>query len=141
MFSIKSSRGSTALTTPLVIAISLFFIALLLVFCVNALMPFIWYEKLSSHSLKYIFVMEEYGYLTPDERNNLLIELASSGFDTDNVTISATVTPIEYGEPIFLEIVYNYDMVTPALNEGSLSTTEQNSTVVMNVSRQSISKR
>ncbi len=141
MFNIRSSRGSTALTTPLVIAISLFFIALLLVFCVNALMPFIWYEKLSSHSLKYIFVMEEYGYLTPDERKNLLNDLNSSGFDTGNVTILATSTPVEYGEPIFLEIVYNYGMVTPALNEGSLSTTDQNSTVVMNVSRQSVSKR
>ncbi len=138
---IKSNKGSAVLTTPIVIAISLFLLALLTVFCVNYLMPFIWYEKLSSHSLKYIFVMEEYGYLTPDERNNLLNDVASAGFNTNEITINATNAPEEYGEPIFLDIYYNYKMALPVLDNGRLSAAKQENIVQMNIRKQSISKR
>lgn len=138
---IKSNKGSAVLTTPIVIAISLFLLALLTVFCVNYLMPFIWYEKLSSQSLKYIFVMEEYGYLTPDERNNLLNDLAFAGFDANEVTINATNAPEEYGEPIFLDISYNYKIALPVLDNRRLSAVKQENTVQMNIRKQSISKR
>lgn len=141
MISLKDNKGSAVLTTPIVLAISLFFLALFLVFIVNMLMPFIWYEKLSGQTLKYIFVMEEYGYLTNDERNSLLNELSSSGFDKSKITITSTDAPVDYGEPIFLNISYNYNMHLPVLNNGSLSADNQDNTVVMNVRRQSVSKR
>lgn len=138
---INSNRGSAVITTPLVIAISLFFFSLLTVFCINFLMPFIWYEKLSSQSLKYIFVMEEYGYLTQEERNNITSELVSSGFDTDSISVSATEIPSDYGDPIYLDITYNYRINLPMLNSGSLSATNQSNIIQMNVRRQSVSKR
>ena len=141
MTNLKSNKGSAVLTTPIVLAISLFFLALFLVYIVNMLMPFIWYEKLSGQTLKYIFVMEEYGYLTNDERNSLVAELDSSGFDTSKIIITSTDSPASYGDPIFLNVSYVYDLLLPILNTGSLSTVNQNNTIIMNVKRQSISKR
>jgi hypothetical protein len=141
MTKLKSNKGSAVLTTPIVLAISLFFLALFLVYIVNMLMPFIWYEKLSGQTLKYIFVMEEYGYLTNDERNSLVTELGSSGFDTSKITITSTDAPVEYGEPIFLNVIYNYSMLLPVLNNSSLSTVNKDNSIIMNVRRQSISKR
>lgn len=141
MTNLKSNNGSAVLTTPIVLAISLFFLALFLVYIVNMLMPFIWYEKLSGQTLKYIFVMEEYGYLTNDERNSLLTELGSSGFDTSKIAITSTDAPVEYGEPIFLNINYDYSLLLPVLNTSSLSTVNKDNSIIMNVRRQSISKR
>ena len=141
MYSIKSSKGSTALTTPIVIAISMFLIALLIVFVVNMLMPFIWYEKLSLQSLKYIFVMEEYGYLTPAERINIVNELKTQNFDVTKIDIVATDAPVGYGEPIFLNITYDYSYSIPVLNPGTLSTINENRELQMILRRQSISKR
>lgn len=141
MINIKSNKGSSVVTAPLVIVISLFLFALLTIFCVNYLMSFVWYEKLSAQSLKYIFIMEEYGYLTPSEKTALTDDLNSAGFDTSNVSVSATDIPAGYGEPIFLNISYKYKMMLPVLNSSSLSTTKQESTVEMNIRKQSISKR
>ena len=141
MLILKSNKGSAVLTTPIVLAISLFFLALFLVYIVNMLMPFIWYEKLSSQTLRYMFIMEEYGYLTPDEKNSLVSELDSSGFDTSKITITSTDAPVEYGEPIFLNINYNYSLLLPVLNKSSLSTVNKDNSIIMKVRRQSISKR
>jgi hypothetical protein len=138
---LKQNSGSAVITTPIIIAISFFMIALLLVFAVNILMPYIWYEKLSGYSLKYIFIMEEYGSLTSVEKNNLLDELKSGGFDEDNITIVATETLQDYGMPIFLNISYKYPMKLPKLLSGRMTAVFQSNQVEMNVRRQSVSKR
>ena len=128
----KKNRGSEIITTPVVIAIGLMLIATMIVFCVNILMPYIWYEKLSSTCLKYVFVMEEYGYLTAIERNNLINELKEQGFDTTQLTIQSTSRRQMYGSPITLNVKYNYKMKLPIVG---------NKNVVMNISRESVSKR
>ncbi len=130
--SFKNNRGSEVITTPLVIAIGLILIAMLIVFCVNILMPYIWYEKLSSTCLKYVFVMEEYGYLTSIEKNNLVNELKNQGFDTSKLTIQSTSKRQMYGSPIFLNARYVYKMKLPLIG---------NKNVMMNINRESVSKR
>ena len=77
----KKKTGSAIVTTPIVIAIGIMIISALIVLMINILMPYIWYEKLSSTCIKYIYVMEEFGYLTKNEVNNLKEELESQGFD------------------------------------------------------------
>ena len=69
---IKNNKGSTIVTTPVIIAIGMILISILIVFTIKILMPYIWYEKLSSTCIKYIFVMEDYGYLTKTEKKNLI---------------------------------------------------------------------
>ena len=56
----KSKRGSAILTTPLIIAIGIMFVAALIVLAVEIIAPYIWYERLSSICIKYVFVMEDY---------------------------------------------------------------------------------
>ncbi|MGE5329010.1 MAG: hypothetical protein ACM3KR_05865 [Deltaproteobacteria bacterium] len=137
----KSQEGSTAAAAPIVIAISMFLISILIVVCINMLVPFIWYEKLSLESLKYIFIMEEYGYLTQNEKKHLLDELTAEKFSPDDIDVVATDKPTEYGEPIFLNIIYTYTYKFPFLNGNSLSTESREMSIPMIIRRQSVSKR
>lgn len=66
----KKNKGNAILTTPIIIAIGIFIVSTLVVLAIKILMPYIWYEKLSSTCIKYVFVMEEYGYLTKNEASN-----------------------------------------------------------------------
>jgi len=141
MHKYRSEAGSTAVGAPIVIAISMFLIALLIVVCVNILMPFIWYEKLSLESLKYIFVMEEYGYLTQEEKTRLINQLTADHFDPAAIDVTATDQSVEYGEPIFLNITYSYTYNIPFLKGDALSAEKNERTIQMVVRRQSVSKR
>ncbi|MGE5472707.1 MAG: hypothetical protein ACM3UU_00610 [Ignavibacteriales bacterium] len=137
----KSQRGSTSVGAPIITAISMFLIALLVVVCVNIILPFIWYEKLSLESLKYIFIMEEYGYLTRDEKSRLVNELTLEHFEQSKIDVSATEQPVDYGEPIFLNITYTYTYNLPFLKGNSLSAENRERAIQMIVRRQSVSKR
>lgn len=127
-----NNKGSAIVTTPIIIVIGLMIISTLIVLMVNMLMPYIWYEKLSSTSIKYVYIMEEYGYLTKNEVNNLKKELKEQGFEEDKISIGYTSTRVEYGKPIFLEIKYDYQINMPF---------NSNIDVPMMVSRNSVSKR
>ena len=128
----KKNRGSEIITTPVIIAIGMMLVAMLIVFCIKILTPYIWYEKLSSTCLKYVFVMEEYGYLTNKEKNNLTTELIDQGFNKNNLKISYTSTRQGYGNPIHLSVNYTYKMSLPIVGE---------KIVPMNINRESVSKR
>ena len=127
-----SEKGSTIITTPLIIAIGVMIVSMIIVIAVNIITPYLWYEKLSSTCIKYIYVMEEFGYLTKNEANNLKKELKNQGFDEKELLIGYTATRVEYGSPIFLEIKYNYKTEIPF--EGSVD-------VPMVITRNSVSKR
>lgn len=128
----KRNRGSAVITTPIIIAIGIMIITMLIAFSVNIIMPYIWYEKLSSTAIKYIYVMEEYGYLTKTEVKNLKNELKNQGFSEENMSIGYTSTRVEYGNPIFLKVSYDYEVELPM---------GKNLKVPMVITRNSVSKR
>lgn len=128
----KNKKGSAILTTPIIIAIGIMFVAGLIVIAVEIITPYIWYERLSSTCIKYIFVMEEYGYLTKQEVTNLKNELANYGFDEDKLKIKYTSSRVSYGNPIFLNATYDYTIDFPLLDSKS---------VPMEIVRNSVSKR
>lgn len=130
--SMKNKKGGTLITTPIVVAMSILFVGMLIVVGVKILTPYIWYEKLSSACIKYIFVMEEYGYLTRTEMTNFKRELVASGFDENELDISYTASRVSYGNPIFLKVRYDYKLDLPFGN-----------TVIvpMELTRNSVSKR
>ena len=86
----KKQKGSTIITTPLVIMIGIMMVTTLMVSAVKIIMPYIWYEKLSSACMKYIFVLEEYGYLTKKEGQMLLDDLEKQGFSKNAIQIAYT---------------------------------------------------
>lgn len=128
----RKNRGNTIITTPIILAIGILFISGLIVIGVKILTPYIWYEKLSSTCIKYIFVMEEFGYLTKTESGKLKQELIEAGFDKDKLNIGYTASRVTYGNPIFLKVSYQYKMKLPFVDEYY---------VPMEITRNSVSKR
>ena len=127
-----SNRGSEIITTPIIMALGMILIAILIVFSIKILTPYIWYEKLSSTCLKYVFIMEEYGYLTNKEKKNLTNELIAQGFEKEELNIYCTSKKQSYGMPIYLNIDYTYKLEIPLLGEREIQ---------MNINRESVSKR
>lgn len=128
----KSNKGNAILTTPIIIAIGMAIVSTLIVLTVKIMMPYIWYEKLSSACIKYIFVMEEYGYLTKKEANSLKDELKRQGFDEDNLNIYYTSSRVDYGNPIYIRLNYDYELELPIIG---------NKKIPMVIERNSVSKR
>lgn len=128
----RKQKGSSIITTPIVIAIGIMLISTLIVMAVKILMPYIWYEKLSSSAIKYIFVMEEFGYLTKKEANSLKEELVKQGFEEEKLYLDYTKSRVNYGDPIYLKVSYDYNLNLPLSKE---------TTIPMVVERNSVSKR
>ena len=128
----KKENGNSILTTPIIIAIGIILISILIVSTSKILMPYIWYEKLSSTCLKYVFVIEEYGYLTKKEAKLLLDELEKQGFEREKIKIDYTSKMVDYGDEIYLKIEYEYEFDLPLVGEQS---------VPMQIEKYSICKR
>ena len=114
---IKGEKGSTVLVTPLIWVISILIFLFFLVTSLNVIEPFVIYQKISETSLKYIFIMEEYGYLTDRDRVKLKEELISKGLKGESITIRATSDLQDYGTPISLIINYKHSMNLPSFEE------------------------
>lgn len=128
----KNNKGSAILTTPIIIAIGIMLVTSLIVLAVQMLIPYLWYEKLSSTCIKYIYIMEEYGYLTSKEARVLKEDLKEQGFNVENLKLKYTNYRVEYGEPITLSLLYDYKIKLPFMNEQNIQ---------MKVERNSVSKR
>lgn len=109
----KNEKGSSIITAPIIITIGIVLVSILIVTSIKILMPYIWYEKLSSTCLKYVFVIEEYGYLTKKEASMLLEELENQGFVRDKIKLDYTSKIVDYGEEIYLKIKYEYELELP----------------------------
>ena len=105
---IKSNKGSTILITPIIWVITIFIFIFFIVFGVRIIEPFMIYQKMSSTALKYIFVMEEFGYLNKSDEKSLKNELVSKGLKNENILITATNQLKDYGEVIELTVIYQH---------------------------------
>ena len=128
----KKQSGNAILTTPLLIAIGTILIAILTVTTIKILMPYIWYEKLSSTCIKYVFVIEEYGYLTKKETKLLIDQLEKEGFEREKIKLEYTSKAVNYGDEIYLKIKYDYNLKIPMIGE---------KTIPMQIEKYSICKR
>lgn len=109
----RKQNGNSIITAPIIITIGIVMISILIVTSTKILVPYIWYEKLSSTCLKYVFVIEEYGYLTKKEAVNLLNELERQGFEKEKIALEYTEKAVEYGDEIYLKIGYEYEFELP----------------------------
>jgi len=105
---LNNERGSVIITAPIITIAMFFVICITIVIAIEVVKPFVIYEKISSVALKYIFVMEEYGYLNDIEKNNLISELENKGIERSKLSISGDNVIQDYGEPINLKIEYEY---------------------------------
>lgn len=128
----NKENGNSIITAPIIITIGIVLISVLIVTSIKILVPYIWYEKLSSACLKYVFVIEEYGYLTKKEALNLLDELEKQGFEKEKISLEYTEKAVEYGDEIYLKIGYDYEFELPITGKKS---------VPMQIEKYSICKR
>ena len=70
--------------------------------------------------------------MTKQEANKLKEELVGYGFKEDKINIKYTTTRVSYGNPIFLEVAYEYEIDFPMM---------ETSSVPMKITRNSVSKR
>ncbi len=129
---LSNKSGSSVLTTPIIIAFGIMIVTVLLLLVVEVIMPYLWYEKLSSTSIKYVYLMEEFGYLTNKEVNLLKDDLENQGFKMKNINIEYTNNKVDYGEPIYLKIFYKYELKIPLASSKLID---------MQVERNSVCKR
>lgn len=129
---LSNKSGSSVLTTPIIIAFGIMTVTVLLLLVVEVIMPYLWYEKLSSTSIKYVYLMEEFGYLTNKEANLLKDDLENQGFKMKNINIEYTNNKVDYGEPIYLKIFYKYELKIPLASSKLID---------MQVERNSVCKR
>lgn len=130
----NNKKGNTAVTYPLILFISIMCIIIISIFFINSIFPFIWYQKLNLITQKYMFVIEKFGYLTDLEKNTLIKELATQGFDTSKIEIYAPNNKKSYGELLDFKIKYKYKYKN--INGFTL----QDKTINMVVSKSSYSK-
>lgn len=137
---IKRNKGSTILATPIIWVITIFIFIFFIVFMVRVLEPFTIYQKISETTLKYIFVMEEFGCLNKKEKEALQQELAKKGLDISNINIYATEVEKEYGEMVELNIEYKYPFKKTVFNNTFNPQYEEDSINIC-VSKKGVSKR
>lgn len=125
-------------TYPLILFISILFLIAVGVFLINAIFPFIWYQKLNTTAQKYMFVIEKFGYLTQSEKETLLNDLNAQGFDISQIEIEAPNKRMSYGEVIELKIKYRYEYTNVIYSSNKLGT--QKKYIDMVVSKLSYSK-
>ena len=133
-------KGNSVITLPLLIAFSTIGIGVLSVFLITLIKPYILYEKMLSTSLRYMFVLEEYGYLNDNDEKLLIKELENQGFKRENIIINATKEKKEYGESVQLIIEYRYNMNLPFFNENSLIINKQDKGLIMRVVKYGVCK-
>ena len=77
------------------------------------LMPFLAYQKMQTVVVKYMYVIEKYGYLTKAEYNNLVNDVISCGIDEKTISIEYPSFPQEYGTLLKLKVqgVYTSNLV------------------------------
>lgn len=137
---IFSEKGNSMIAIPIVVMIIFFIFTVFSITFVNILKPFVVYEKLSSTSLKYIFIMEEYGYLTNKERDKLKKDLENKGLEKEKINLRATGEKQDYGEPLSLILSYECPLTIPTFNNSFIPILDTKN-IEVKVTKYSFSKR
>lgn len=91
---------------PIVFVFCIIGIIVLGITAFNIIEPFIWQQKLNKISVKYMFIIEKFGYLTPKEKNDMMLDLKENGFKIENISVDAPDKIKNYGELIEFCIKY-----------------------------------
>lgn len=134
-------KANSVITVPILLVLCITVICTIGVLLMNMLQPYIMYEKLLSTSLRYMFVLEEYGYLTEYDKQLLINDLVEQGFEKDDLFIETTQTMQDYGDTVYLSITYYYTLNLPFVHNSTLIVENVPYTNVMKVVKYGISKR
>lgn len=100
----KDKKGN--ITQLFTLIVSLAILVITIVYILNMLTPFIWYQKLQNIADKYVYVVERFGYLTESENEELFKELIKEGFDINNIYLECPSKKLAYGEKFKFNLSY-----------------------------------
>ena len=103
-----NKNGSSAISTTLSTMFCIFLLAVFAVSIMQMLMPFLAYQKMQTVVVKYMYVIEKYGYLTKAEYNNLVNDVISCGIDEKTISIEYPSSPQVYGTLLKLKVQGDY---------------------------------
>ena len=135
---IYRKKGISMISNSIMLLISMLFITVIFIFSVNAIIPFIWYEKLNNVALKYMFVIEKYGYLTESEKNLMLADMERQGFNLSKINIDYPKNKEAYGQLVYLNIHYNMEIDAINFSNGEILLKKQ--TIPLNIIKNSFCK-
>lgn len=133
----KKSKGY--INVMLAFIISLIFFFMIFVYTIEYTQPIVKYITLNQKVRKYILIMEKDGGLSPSNLNSLKTELVKSGFNESDLTINATMTPVDFGQEITLEVEYKFKKIEKTIN--GLLVVSNEKIMPMKVKKSSTSKR
>lgn len=136
----KRQKGSSLISMPIIMVVVFLMLVTLIITFVRLMEPFIIYEKMSSLSLKYIFIMEDYGFLTNKEKDKIAEELSDKGLNRSKIIVTGTDTLKDYGEPIWLRISYTHEIKMPYFINSVIPDFHEKP-VNINIEKKSFSKR
>lgn len=86
-------------------------ICIFLAVIIDCITPLLLQQKLQQIAIKYMYVIEKYGYLTSREKTRLIEELSTKGFETSKITIEYPKSQMPYGSLIEFSISYKYTSI------------------------------
>lgn len=128
-------KGNSIIATPIMISISVIALFMLFTVIVNLIMPFSIYQKIDNIAIKYMFIVEKFGFLTEEEKNNLLSDLDLEGINSNYVTLEYPNKKEPYGNLVTLKISYEYNY---SITNFSISNKKEKT--IISVTKNSFSK-
>lgn len=94
------------ITQIFTLIVSMAILVITIVYIINMISPFIWYQKMQNIADKYVYIVERFGYLTDSEKSELYKELSKEGFDINNITLECPSRKLEYGQMFNFNLTY-----------------------------------
>lgn len=133
-----NKNGNGIVSMPIILVICIIILIVIGVNFIGIIKPFIMYEKLNRICEKYMFIIEKFGYLTTNEREGLINELKTKGFEASKIAINAPSSLKSYGELISFNVTYDMTYKLLYFEHGKLKL--KDNTVKLNVLKNSYSK-
>ena len=111
----KNKKGEVTQIFTLLVSFAILVITI--VYIINMLMPFVWYQKLQNIADKYLYIVERFGYLTESEKEELYKDLTNEGFDTNNIIVEYPDKKLEYGKKFNFNITYKLNLKYGVLDD------------------------
>ncbi len=113
---INNKRGETLIAVVFVTFVCIMITVYIFYYLFNIINVFICYEKLNNIALKYMFILERFGYITAEEKKEMVNDLTSNGFDEENITINVPTLKSKFGEKLELSIEYKFRLDSIIVN-------------------------
>lgn len=102
-------KKKEASSTYLTVWVSVMAVFILIMLNVNTATNINRFRIVNQIGREYLLRMESDGYLTPEDRTDLETELDALGY-VNNITISAPLSEVAYGQQITLKIQYDIEL-------------------------------